>query len=166
MVVLGIDPGTARTGVGLVGDDSNGTLELVAYGVISTPAKMPQAERLHVLHSELRELIEEHKPNEAAVERLYFQKNVSTAMSVGQARGVILLALQQAGLLIEEYGPQEIKQAVTGYGGADKSQMQQMVKTLLTMAEIPKPDDAADALAIAICHCHSAGIQQKLREAR
>jgi crossover junction endodeoxyribonuclease RuvC len=111
-------------------------------------------------------LIDEHKPDEAAVERLYFQKNVSTAMSVGQARGVILLALQQAGLPIEEYGPQEIKQAVTGYGGADKTQMQHMVKTLLTMPEIPKPDDAADALAIAICHCHSANLQQRFREAQ
>jgi crossover junction endodeoxyribonuclease RuvC len=166
MLVLGIDPGTARTGFGLVGDDAQGALQLVTFGVISTPANVPQAERLHILHSELQKLIDEHKPDEAAVERLYFQKNVSTAMSVGQARGVILLALQQAGLPIEEYGPQEIKQAVTGYGGADKTQMQHMVKTLLTMPEIPKPDDAADALAIAICHCHSANLQQRFREAQ
>ncbi|MEJ2011599.1 MAG: crossover junction endodeoxyribonuclease RuvC [Anaerolineales bacterium] len=166
MLVLGIDPGTARTGYGLVSEAGNGDLQLVAYGVIKTVADIPQAERLHKLHSELKALIDEHHPAEAAVERLFFQKNVSTAMSVGQARGVILLALQQAGLPVGEYGPQDIKQAVTGYGAADKVQMQRMVKTLLAMSEIPKPDDAADALAIAICHCHSVKLKRKIREAQ
>jgi crossover junction endodeoxyribonuclease RuvC len=166
MLVLGIDPGTARTGFGLVRETGDGGLELVAYGVITTAAKTPPAERLHTLHSELRKLIKQHQPVEAAVEQLFFQKNVSTAMSVGQARGVILLALQQSGLRIEEYGPQDIKQAVTGYGAADKSQMQRMVKTLLSMSRIPKPDDAADALAIAICHCHSARLRQQMRAAQ
>ena len=161
MLVLGIDPGTARTGFGLIRNAGSGSLELVGYGVITTSADLPQAERLHTLHTELRKLIKEHQP----VEGLFFQKNVSTAISVGQARGVILLALQQVGLPIIEYGPREIKQAVTGYGAADKGQMQRMVKTLLSMPEIPKPDDAADALAIAICHCHSAHIQHQIREA-
>jgi crossover junction endodeoxyribonuclease RuvC len=166
MLVLGIDPGTARTGFGLVRDAGRGGLQLVAYGVIKTAANLSQAERLHSLHSELRDLIVEHRPAEAAVERLFFQKNVSTAMSVGQARGVILLALQQAGLPIGEYGPQDIKQAVTGYGAADKVQMQRMVKTLLEMSEIPKPDDAADALAVAICHCHSVKLNRQIRESQ
>jgi crossover junction endodeoxyribonuclease RuvC len=164
MLVLGIDPGTARTGFGLIRETGSGSLELVAYGVIATSADLPQAERLLILHSELQQLIEEHDPVEAAVERLFFQKNVSTAMSVGQARGVILLALQQAGLPIGEYGPRDIKRAVTGYGAADKRQMQRMVQTLLSMPELPKPDDAADALAIAICHCHSTHIQQQIRK--
>jgi len=159
MVVLGIDPGTARTGYGLVRQDGSGTLQLIAHGVITTNPGIPQAERLHELHSQLGQIISEHHPVEAAVERLFFQKNVSTAMTVGQARGVILLALQQAGLPIGEYGPQDIKLAVTGYGGAGKGQVQRMVKTLLAMTEMPTPDDAADALAVAICHCHSSRIQ-------
>jgi crossover junction endodeoxyribonuclease RuvC len=164
MLVLGIDPGTARTGFGFVNEDNRGQLALVEYGVINTPADQEPAERLHLLYQELVRLIEVHQPLEAAVERLFFQKNVSTAMSVGQARGVILLALQQAGLPIGEYSPQDIKLAVTGYGAADKVQMQRMVKTLLVMPDLPQPDDAADALAIAICHCHSARLQHRLGE--
>ncbi len=162
MTVLGIDPGTARTGFGVVDADARDQLVLVDYGVIKTPAGQDAAARLDELHRQLQELIEQHTPTEAAVERLFFQKNVSTAMQVGQARGVILLTLHQAGLPIGEYSPQDIKLAVTGYGAADKSQMQRMVQTLLTMPELPKPDDAADALAIAICHFHSIRLQRRL----
>ena len=107
-------------------------------------------------------LLKRYKPHQAAVERLFFQKNVSTAISVGQARGVVLLALAQVGLSVEEYTPQDIKIAVTGYGAADKGQMQRMVKMLLVMDELPKPDDAADALAVAICHANSAAMQDRI----
>lgn len=154
MIVLGIDPGTATTGYGLVREGAHGA-ELVTYGVILTPKTLPMGERLIQIHTQLADLIREHQPATAAVEKLFFQKNVSTAMTVGQARGVILLALAEARVPIGEYTPNEIKQAVAGYGSADKPQMQQMVRTLLNLREIPRPDDAADALAVAICHLHS-----------
>lgn len=154
MIVLGIDPGTATTGYGLVRDGVNGP-ELVAYGVITTPKTLAMGERLREIYIQLRELLREHRPETAAVEKLFFQRNVSTAMTVGQARGVILLALTEAGVSIGEYTPNEVKHAVAGYGSADKQQMQQMVRTLLNLREIPRPDDAADALAVAICHLHS-----------
>jgi crossover junction endodeoxyribonuclease RuvC len=155
MVVIGLDPGTATTGYGLVREDSDGSLTGLAYGVILTPARTPMAERLARLHGELAEIIERHKPDAAAVEKLFFQKNVSTAISVAQGRGAALVALAQAGLDVAEYTPMEIKQAIAGYGGADKAQMQQMVRALLGLADLPRPDDAADALAVAICHLHS-----------
>lgn len=154
MIALGIDPGTATTGYGLVREGAQGP-ELVTYGVILTPKGQPMGERLLQIHAQLRDLISEHKPDIAAVEKLFFQKNVSTAMTVGQARGVILLALAEAHVPIGEYTPNEIKHAVAGYGSADKPQMQQMVRTLLNLREVPRPDDAADALAVAICHLHS-----------
>ncbi len=156
MVVIGIDPGTAITGYGLVRELADGSLELVSYGVIETPADLPLAERLRLLHQRLSELLVLHQPDSGAVEKLFFQRNVRTAMSVGQARGVALLALAQTGLSVAEYTPLEVKQAVVGYGGADKNQVQQMVRALLGLAEVPQPDDAADALAVAICHAHSA----------
>jgi len=155
MLVLGIDPGTATTGYGLVRDTETG-LALVAYGTIQTPAGVPMPDRLRTIYHELKQLIALHGPDTAAVEKLFFQKNVSTAMTVGQARGVALLALAEAGVIVGEYTPRAVKQAVAGYGGADKPQMQQMVRALLNLSEIPKPDDAADALAVAICHLHSA----------
>jgi crossover junction endodeoxyribonuclease RuvC len=164
MLVIGIDPGTALTGYGLVRRVSNGALELVDYGVIRTSSHQPMSKRLVKLHSDLEALLKRYQPSEAAVERLFFQKNVSTAISVGQARGVVLLALANAGLSVEEYTPQDVKLAVTGYGGADKGQMQRMVKMLLTMDDLPKPDDAADALAVAICHAHSAALQDRIDE--
>lgn len=164
MLVLGIDPGTATTGYGLVRQRQGGTLEQLAHGVILTPANMPMPERLAKLYTELQELILLHRPAEAAVEKLFFQKNVKTALSVGQARGVVLLALAQSGLSIGEYTPNEIKQAVTGYGSAGKSQVQEMVKMLLGLPERPKPDDAADALAVAICHLHSSHYQKLMEE--
>ncbi len=155
MLVLGIDPGTAITGYGLVQENPDGSLACLAYGAILTPANMPMPQRLIELHSQLHELILLHRPQCGAVEKLFFQRNVRTALSVGQARGVVLLCLAQAGLQVGEYTPLEVKQAVAGYGGADKNQVQMMVKALLGLDSIPKPDDAADALAIAICHAHS-----------
>jgi crossover junction endodeoxyribonuclease RuvC len=153
-MILGIDPGTATTGYGFIRERSDGSLEAVDYGVILTPAGMPQPERLLILYRRLQELILLHQPRSGAVEKLFFQRNVTTAMTVSQARGVVLLALAEAGLAAHEYTPMEVKQAVVGYGGAEKKQVQQMVKMLLGLEEIPRPDDAADALAVAIC-CHS-----------
>lgn len=155
MLTIGIDPGTAITGYGLVLESSAGNLSVVDYGVITTSSKMEMANRLVLIYEELRRVVEKHQPDVAAVEKLFFQKNVRTAISVGQARGVAILALAQSGLAVSEYTPLEIKQAVTGYGGADKHQMQSMVKALLNLGELPQPDDAADALAVAICQLHS-----------
>ncbi len=165
MLVIGIDPGTAITGYGLVRGEPGGALEAVDWGVILTPAKTPIAERLDQIYTSLNEILKEHQPEEAAVEAIFFQKNVKTAMSVGQARGVVLLALQRAGLAASDYSPNEIKQAVSGYGGADKQQVQSMVKALLNLKETPKPDDAADALAVAICHLHTANTPARLESA-
>ena len=156
MLVLGIDPGTAITGYGLVQDDQAGGLLAVAYGVIETAAGTPLPERLLILHKKLNEILLLYRPQSAAVEKLFFQKNVRTAIAVGQARGVVLLAMAEQHLGVAEYTPMEVKQAVVGYGGADKNQVQQMVKALLELEAIPRPDDAADALAVAICHLHSA----------
>ena len=155
-LALGIDPGTATTGYGLVRLEPDGNLLAVKYGVITTPKNTPAAKRLVMLYEQMSELLSEHKPETAAVEKLFFQRNVTTAISVGQARGVMLLSLAQAGLDVFEYTPNEVKQAVAGYGSAGKRQVQEMVRVLLSLDEIPKPDDAADALAVAICHLHSA----------
>ena len=155
MLVIGIDPGTATTGYGLVREANDGSLAAVAYGVVTTPPDMPMPQRLQRLHTELNEILALHQPDSGAVEQLFFQTNVKTAISVGQGRGVALLCLAQAGLAVGEYTPVEVKQAVTGYGKADKRQVQEMVKVLLGLDERPKPDDAADALAVAICHLHS-----------
>jgi crossover junction endodeoxyribonuclease RuvC len=155
MLVLGIDPGTATTGYGLVRETPRGDLELVEYGVILTPAGMDQEKRLLLLYNRLNEIILLHHPDAGAVEKLFFRRNVSTAISVGQARGVILLAMAQVGMPAAEYTPMEVKQAVSGYGGADKKQVQVMVQAILQMEELPRPDDAADAIAIAITHLHS-----------
>ena len=165
MLVLGIDPGTATTGYGLVRDDEAGNLVAVDFGVILTPPDWSMPQRLLLLHRRLREIILLHRPQSGAVEKLFFQRNVRTAISVGQARGIALLALAEAELPVAEYTPLEVKQAVAGYGGADKHQMQQMVRALLNLEEAPHPDDAADALAVAICHLHSAHIQNLYEEA-
>jgi crossover junction endodeoxyribonuclease RuvC len=159
MKVLGIDPGTAITGYGVVEEDGAGNLISLDFGVIQTPAKLPMPRRLLQLQKQLEEVTLLHHPDSSAVEKLFFQRNVRTAMSVGQARGVVLLTLAQADIPIAEYTPLEIKQAVVGYGGADKNQVQQMVKALLGLDMIPSPDDAADALAVAICHLHSSPMQ-------
>lgn len=155
MLAIGIDPGTATTGYGVVQAAADGRLAAVAQGVILTPAGLAMPERLVLLYQELSAVLAEYQPQTSAVEKLFFQKNTTTAMSVGQARGVVLLALAQAGLPVAEYTPNEVKQAVAGYGGAAKRQMQEMVRVLLDLPEIPTPDDAADALAVAICHLHT-----------
>lgn len=154
MLALGIDPGTAITGYGFVRELIDGGLEVAAFGVIETPVRMSSEKRLLLLYDELKKLILLHHPESCAVEKLFFYRNVTTALAVGQARGVVLLSAVQAGLRVAEYAPLEVKQAVVGYGGADKRQVQQMVRALLGLADIPKPDDAADALAVAICHIH------------
>ncbi len=154
-LILGLDPGTATTGYGLVNQDLGGGLQAIDYGTIQTPAGMPDSERLAILFQRMREIILLHRPQGSAVEKLFFQKNVRTAITVSQARGVILVSLAEAGLDIGEYTPNEIKQAVTGYGSADKNQVQEMVRILLNLENIPKPDDAADALAVAITHLHT-----------
>ncbi len=155
MLVLGLDPGTAITGYGLV-REVEGELAVVEYGAITTPAHLAQAERLLQIYQELSALISRHIPVAVAVEKLFFSRNVRTAMAVGQARGVALLAAAHAGLPVYEYTPLEVKQAIAGYGGATKEQVQQMVQLLLGLEEVPQPDDAADAIAVAVCHLHSA----------
>lgn len=154
-LALGIDPGIATTGYGLVRLEPDGGLAALSYGVFLTPKEDSLPARLESLHRQLRSLLRKHKPDTAAVEKLFFQRNVSTAIAVGQARGVALLALGQAGLDVFEYTPNEVKQAVAGYGSADKRQVQEMVRVLLQLKEIPRPDDAADALAIAITHLNT-----------
>jgi len=154
MLVLGLDPGTAITGYGIVRFDGE-VLATVSYGVISTPANDPLPHRLQRLYRELTRLIDTYHPTDSSVEELFFARNARTALSVGHARGVILLALTEAGLPIYEYTPLQVKQAITGYGRANKGQVQQMVRLLLGLEMIPHPDDAADALAVAICHAHS-----------
>jgi len=158
MLVLGLDPGLASTGFGIVAGDGQ-TLKLITYGVIHTPPRTSTAERLVLLHRELSEVIAAHRPDVAAVEELFFGVNVRTAMLVGEARGVALLTLAEAGLRVAEYTPLQVKQAITGYGRAGKSQVQQMVAVLLGLSDIPRPDDAADALAVSICHHHSAWLE-------
>ncbi|MCJ7432548.1 MAG: crossover junction endodeoxyribonuclease RuvC [Anaerolineales bacterium] len=154
-LALGIDPGIATTGYGLVRLTRDGELVAVSFGVISTPKDSSAPARLEMLFDQLKTLLKKYKPDTAAVEKLFFQSNVKTALSVGQARGVIMLCLQKAGIEPFEYTPNEVKQAVAGYGGADKRQVQDMVRALLQLDSIPKPDDAADALAIAITHLNT-----------
>ncbi len=159
MITLGIDPGTAITGYGIIKEEQDGSLVILDFGVIRTSADLSQADRLVLLYKRMKELILLHQPQLGAVEKLFFERNVRTALHVGQARGVALLAMAELGLKIGEYTPLEVKQAVVGYGGADKNQVQQMVKTILGLDAIPHPDDAADALAVAICHIHSIKIR-------
>ena len=155
MRVLGIDPGTAITGYAVVEETAEG-LQMITLGAISTPAKTPLPARLQTIYGELKEIVVEYAPEAAAVEELFFSRNARTAMSVGHARGVILLALADSNLPIAEYTPMQIKQAVTGYGNANKHQVQEMVRMLLELPETPKPNDAADAAAVAICYLHRA----------
>jgi len=155
MLALGIDPGTAIVGYGLVREHADSSLQVIDYGVIRTTPDLPMPERLALIFDALVSIVETHKPDQAAVEELFFAKNVTTAITVAQARGVILLALNKAGLRINEYKPNAVKQSITGYGNADKQQMQEMVRLLLGLESIPRPDDAADALAIAITDIYS-----------
>jgi len=157
MLIVGIDPGFAITGFGVL-KYSNNKFEVIDFGVISTLSSSPLPERLLILNRKLEELFEKYKPDCVSVEELFFSKNTKTAINVGHGRGVALLAAARSGIPVSEYTPLQVKQAVTGYGRADKQQMQQMVRILLNMREIPKPDDAADALAVAICHANSSKI--------
>ena len=151
MRIIGIDPGTGLMGFGVIeADHTNHTL--VDAGVIRTPAKEGDAVRLQTIFEELNDIIAQSKPTHMAVEKLFFAQNITTAMTVAQARGVAMLAGQQAGLKVAEYTPLQIKQALTGYGKAEKKQMQEMVRIILKLKSPPKPDDCADALAAAICH--------------
>jgi len=154
-LAIGIDPGTATTGYGLVCLERDGELVAVKYGVILTPKDASPSARLEMIYDRMNDILEEYQPETAAVEKLFFARNVTTGIAVGQARGVVMLALQKAGLESFEYTPKEIKNAVAGYGGADKRQIQEMVRALLQLDSIPKPDDAADALAVAITHLNT-----------
>lgn len=158
MRALGLDPGLATTGWGVVEEES-GRLTLADFGVVTTAPGQPLANRLQDLYRELTALIALQQPDVAAVEELFFSRNARTALIVGQARGVALLALADAGLAVHEYTPLQVKQAVVGYGQATKHQVQQMVRMLLELPEVPKPHDAADAVAVAICHLHGARFQ-------
>lgn len=158
MRILGIDPGTGILGFGIV-EAQGGKYQLVDAGVIRTPVREDDAVRLNTIYDELSSIIAKTKPTEMAVEKLFFAQNITTAMTVSQARGVVLLAGMQAGLKIAEYTPLQIKQSLTGYGRADKKQMQEMVRVLLGLKEVPKPDDCADALAAAICHASTLRVE-------
>lgn len=155
MRILGIDPGYATTGFGLIEADRT-TQTMLAYGAITTPAGMPFAQRLNMLYTDMVELLQKSKPEVVAIEELFFDRNITTGIGVAHGRGVILLACEQYGVPIREYTPMQVKQAVVGYGNAKKNQVMDMTKRLLKLEAIPRPDDAADALAIAICHGRSA----------
>jgi len=153
-VIFGIDPGTAITGWGVV-TERGGTLQTLGFGVIRTPSTALLPARLVTIYDELSALLQHHRPDAVAVEELFFSKNARTALSVGHARGVVLLTVAQHQAPLFHYKPSQVKQAVTGYGAADKRQIQEMVRLLLGLDALPQPDDAADALAVAICHLHS-----------
>lgn len=161
MRILGIDPGVAIVGFGVIEYNQN-IFKVVDYGKITTPAKTPLPKRLKMVYDSMTELIDTYKPDVVAMEELFFNTNVTTAIAVGHARGVLVLSAENANIPLSEYTPLQIKQAVTGYGRADKNQVQQMVKMFLGLSEVPKPDDTADALAVAICHAHSASLSGKL----
>lgn len=160
MVILGIDPGMAITGYGVI-ESGNNTLKVIDYGVITTPSTLETPKRLVTIYEGMHDLIARYEPAEVAIEELFFNKNVKTALTVGHARGVAVLAAAKTGLDLYEYTPLQVKQSVVGYGRAEKSQVQQMVKLLLKLEDIPKPDDAADALAVAICHSHCANMGRR-----
>ncbi len=154
MRILGIDPGYGITGFGIIQAD-RGNHQLVGCGAITTPAGMDFSARLEIIYEDMKKLLESAKPEAVAIEELFFGHNVTTAIGVAQSRGVILLAIRQAGLPVFSYKPMQVKQAVVGYGGATKHQVQEMTKRLLKLSAMPKPDDAADAIAIALCHARS-----------
>lgn len=154
MRILGIDPGYGITGFGLI-EAQRGASRLLQCGAITTPAGMDFSARLEIIYEDMRKLLEVSKPDAVAIEELFFGQNVTTGIGVAQSRGVILLAIRQAGLEVTSYKPMQVKQAVVGYGNATKHQVQDMTKRLLNLKEMPKPDDAADAIAIALCHARS-----------
>jgi crossover junction endodeoxyribonuclease RuvC len=158
---IGIDPGTARLGYAVI-EEQRSTLTLLACGVIETPAGLPMPQRLLQLYHDLSEIVQTYEPREMAVEELFFAKNTTTVISVGQARGIALLVGAEAGLRISEYKPMQVKQAVHGYGLAKKEQVGEMVRMLLGLPAVPRPDDAADAAAIAICHLHTSHLSDRM----
>ncbi|MCI0712000.1 MAG: crossover junction endodeoxyribonuclease RuvC [Chloroflexi bacterium] len=155
MLVLGLDPGTATTGYGLVKEHEDGTMEAIDFGVITTKANTPMPVRLKQIYDELTAIIDKYQPDAVAIEELFFGKNVTTGITVAQARGVMLLVTAQKGLPVTTYKPKVAKQAITGYGSADKTQMQEMMRQILGLDEVPRPDDAADGLAMAYTHLNS-----------
>ena len=154
MRILGIDPGYGITGFGLI-EAERSRFSLLRCGAITTPAGMDFSARLEIIYEDMRKLLELAKPDAVAIEELFFGQNVTTGIGVAQSRGVILLAVRQAGLTVHQYKPMQVKQAVVGYGNATKHQVQDMTKRMLGLAQMPKPDDAADAIAIALCHARS-----------
>jgi len=156
MVILGIDPGYAIVGCGVLDYRAN-RFSVLDYRAVTTPAKMPFEERLLSIHRDITALIDEFHPEAMSIEELFFYHNVTTAIDVAQARGVILLAAAQKGVEPFEYTPMQVKQSVVGYGNAEKRQVMEMTRRILNLREVPRPDDVADALALAICHAHSAG---------
>jgi crossover junction endodeoxyribonuclease RuvC len=167
MKILGIDPGTATVGWGIIEDDhfagGAGCSKVLSCGIVSTKAGTPDADRLEIIFDSISAIIKKERPDFIAVEQLFFFKNQKTVMTVSQSRGAIILAVKKSNTPLFEYTPLQIKQAITGYGRADKQQIQKMVKTLLRLKEIPKPDDAADALAIALCCAQSQETRNKKR---
>lgn len=161
MIILGIDPGYAIVGVGVIEYVGN-KFRCIEYGAITTPAGMPVPQRLKIIYDELNLYIDKYKPAAVSVEELFFNSNQKTAIQVAQARGVIIISAVNKNVPLYEYTPLQIKQAVTGYGRADKKQIQTMVKMMLNLNAVPKPDDAADALAVAICHAHSMNLGRTL----
>jgi len=164
-VTMGVDPGTGTTGYGVVGLTHAGGYDLLACGVIRTPPRTPMHLRLQELFNDLCALIDEFRPQALAVEKLFFGRNVTTAISVGQARGIVLLTAALAQVELAEYTPAEVKQAIAGYGNAEKRQVQEMVQRILELEEIPRPDDAADGVAIAVCHLQSLYYRRRLADA-
>ena len=162
MIIIGIDPGIAIVGYGVVKLTGN-KFEVLDYGAITTESKMAFPNRLKIIYNKMTEIIDKYSPTDLAMEELFFNKNVKTAIKVGQARGVEILAAVNKGVEIYEYTPLQIKQAVVGYGRADKNQVQEMVKMLLNLKKIPKPDDVADALAVALCHGNSLKFKEMFR---
>jgi crossover junction endodeoxyribonuclease RuvC len=162
VIILGIDPGTAAMGYGVV-ERSGGRLRAIDHGCLVTSPDLPMPERLLAIHGFLDDLLSLHQPSIVAVERLFFSRNAQTAIAVGQARGVVLLAAAQHGRQVREATPNEVKSAIAGYGAADKEQVQRMVQLVLGMAELPRPDDAADALAIAVCIANRLGQTDRVK---
>lgn len=165
MIILGIDPGTATTGYGVV-ESSGNKCTLINYGVITTPSDAPMEHRLCMINNQIKQLIVQYSPQVMAIEQIFYHKNAKTVITVAQSRGVAVFTGASKGLEICEYTPLQVKKSVVGYGTADKRQVQLMVQKLLAMKEMPKPDDAADALAIAICHAHSFRIQNLIRRSQ
>ena len=164
MVILGIDPGYAIVGWGVIGYENN-QFKVLDYGAITTPAGMSFSRRLELIYDEAELLMKRYSPQAMSIEKLFFNSNAKTVIDVGQARGVLMLAAQKCGLEVYEYTPLQVKQSVVGYGRAEKKQVQEMTRLILHLSEIPKPDDTADALAMAICHAHASGsLMGKLRE--